>query len=94
MYGKEPDCAACMPVDLNQENMLPFAIYQQCRSQMIMGGMSGEAVDISIPAVKIVMDFHGVGDSRCIFEKVMMAARAEIHESHEIRKNERQTKGK
>lgn len=84
---------ACMPVDLRPENVVPFQIYQQVRGQMIMAGMDGTPIDVSIPAVKIVMDFHEVGDNRIIFEKVLRAIRHEIHESNERRKLERQSKG-
>jgi hypothetical protein len=93
MYGKEPDCFACMPIELRPENVIPFQIYQQVRGQLIMAGMDGTPIDVSIPAVKIVMDFHGVGDNRIVFEKVLTAARAEIHEANERRKLERQSKG-
>lgn len=81
-----------MPVILAPENHLPFQIYQQCRNQLIMGGMDGTPIDINIPAVKIVMDFYGVGDSRLVFDKVMQAARTELHEIREQRKNDRQDK--
>lgn len=83
-----------MPVDLRPENVVPFQIYQQVRSQIIMAGMDGTPIDVSIPAVKIVMDFFGVGENRAIFEKVLTAARTEIHEANENRKLERQSKGK
>lgn len=94
MYGKEPKCDDCLPVDLNLENELPFRIFQQIRSQLIYVGMEGVPVDVNIPAVKIVMDFYGVGESKTIFHKVLMAVRAEIHEIHEKRKREKQAKGK
>lgn len=84
---------ACMPVELRPENAIPFQVYQQVRGQLIMAGMDGTPIDVSIPAVKIVMDFHGVGDDRIIFEKVLRAIRHEIHEANERRKLERQSKG-
>ena len=93
MYGKEPDCSVCMQIELSDENYLPFSIYQEVKNQLILAGMDGAPIDISIPAVKIVMDFYGVGDNQRVFRKVLMAARAEIHEIHETRKRERQTKG-
>jgi len=93
MYNKEPKCHECMQVELAPENIMPFRIYQTCRNQLIMAGMDGTPIDISIPAVKIAMDFYGVGSDRVIFEKVLLAARAEIHEIHEKRKQERQAKG-
>ncbi len=82
-----------MPIDLRPENAIPFQIYQQIRGQLIMAGMDGTPTDVSIPAVKIVMDFHGVGDNRIIFEKVLRAIRHEIHEANERRKFDRQSKG-
>ena len=93
MYGKEPDCMACMPVELRPENTIPFQVYQQVRGQLIVAGMDGTPIDVSIPAVKIVMDFFDVGNNRIIFEKVLRAIRHEIHESNERRKLERQSKG-
>jgi len=93
MYNTDPDCSSCMQIELSDENVLPFEIYNHVRNQLIMAGMDGSPIDVSIPAVKIVMDFYGVGENRRIFQKVLMAARAEIHEIHETRKRERQTKG-
>lgn len=60
---------------------------------MIMAGMDGMPVDISIPAIKVVMDFYGVGDNRAVFQKVLLAARVDINEIHEKRRQERQSKG-
>ena len=58
-----------------------------------MAGMDGTPIDVNIPAVKIVMDFYGVGNSKAVFDKVLIAARNEIHEIHEKRRIERQSKG-
>ena len=94
MYHKEPNCFNCCPVELAPENEMPFLIWQQTRNQLIMAGMDGTPIDIHIPAVKIVMDLYGVGDSRRVFDKVLIAARSEIHAIHEKKKEERQASGK
>ena len=94
MYDKEPDCMACMPVELRTENELPFRIYMQSRRQLIMAGMDGTPIDVSIPAVKIVMDMYGVGDNRRIFDSVLTAVRSEITAAHERREADRRLKGR
>lgn len=55
-----PPCAACLP-RLHPDNATAYAIYLQCSGQLILSPMGG-ALDISIPAVKIVMDLKGIPD--------------------------------
>ena len=44
-------------------------VYMVVRNQAITAGM-GQVIDLSIPALKIVMDLYGVRDQRSCFEKV------------------------
>lgn len=94
MYQKEPDCEACLPVVLRPENELAFRVYSNCRSQLILAGMDGTPIDINIHAVKIVMERYGCWGNWQLFDKVLNVARAEIHETNENRKLERQNKAK
>lgn len=83
-----------MPVILNPENIEPFQVYQQCRGQLIMAGMDGQPIDISIPAIEIVMGWMGIKNKWACAQKVLKMARCDIHDINEQRKNERQSKGK
>lgn len=61
MYGRreppqEPPCHQCR-VDLSAENDTAAAVYMMARLQVVTMGLNGKIVDISIPAVKIAMDF-------------------------------------
>jgi hypothetical protein len=70
MYGRrippaEPPCKTCR-VELLEENEETAAVYMLTRRQVLTAG-PGEPVDISIPAIKIVMDLYGVRDQkRCL----------------------------
>jgi len=44
----------------------------ETRNQFITAGM-GQVVDISIPAIKIVMDLYGIEDQKRCFRKVKAA---------------------
>jgi len=64
MYGRreppqEPPCNQCR-VELAPENDIDAAVYMMTRRQVVTAGMSGQIVDISIPAVKIARDLYGV----------------------------------
>lgn len=73
MYGQrqppqEPPCKQCRVV-LQDENETVGQIYMLTRRQIITAGM-GQAVDISIPAVKIAMDLYGVKDQMSCLNRV------------------------
>lgn len=78
MYQKEPKCYDCQPLKLSAENEIPYQIYQQCRGQLIMAGMDGSPIDVSIPSVQAVMQMFGVADSPVVFGKVLSAVRNDI----------------
>jgi hypothetical protein len=74
MYGRrdppqEPPCHHCR-VDLAPENDTEAAVYMMTRRQVVTAGMSGQIVDISIPAVKIAMDLLGVKDQVSCLNRV------------------------
>jgi len=78
---KDPPCNTCRPV-LLPENHAVVSVYMLTRGQMIVAGMGG-VIDISIPAVKIVMDLLGVEDQKDCLYKV-------IHLFHEFRPKEKE----
>lgn len=78
---KDPPCNTCRPV-LLPENQDAVSVYFVTRNQVITAGM-GEVIDISIPAVKIVMDLYGVEDQKSCFQKV-------LHLFHEFRPKEKE----
>jgi hypothetical protein len=55
-------------VELHEDNQDAAAIFFLCRRQVI--SLEGQPVDLSIPAVKIAMDLHGVVDQRDCLERV------------------------
>jgi len=57
-------------VELRSENREAAAVYMLTRNQVITAGM-GQVVDISIPAIKIAMDLHGVADQKACLAKVI-----------------------
>lgn len=57
-------------VELWTENREAARVYMVVRGQVIVGGMGG-IVDLSIPAVKIVMDLFGVEQQRDCLMKIM-----------------------
>ena len=67
---EEPPCAICW-VDLMLENQEAAKIYMVTQRQIIAAEM-GQAVDISIPAIKIVMDLYpgGIKDQWKCLSKV------------------------
>lgn len=68
---QEPPCEKCW-VDLLPENREAAEIYMETRNQFITAGM-GQVVDISIPAIKIVMDLYGIQDQKKCLHKVRAA---------------------
>ena len=75
-----PPCETCRP-RLDPANLEITRVYEQCAGQWIMG-FSG-AVDINIPAVKIVMDLEGVTDQRRVLNGVRTLAREQIRKWNE-----------
>ena len=74
MYGQrqppqEPPCHQCR-VELSPENDIDAQVYMMTRRQVVTVGMSGQIVDISIPAVKIVMDLYGVSNQLACLNRV------------------------
>ena len=65
----DPPCDGCR-VTLLAENEDAALVYMITRRQYITGEY-GRVVDISIPAVKIVMDMHGIIDQKRCLEKVL-----------------------
>ena len=65
---QEPPCETCI-VDLLPENRSAAEIYMICRNQVIVAGM-GQILDISIPAIKIVMDLYNIQDQKKCLNKV------------------------
>jgi len=65
------------------ENREASEVYFMTRNQIITAGM-GQVVDISIPAVKIVMDLLGVRDQKSCLLKVLKA----FHHFKPVQKNE------
>lgn len=57
-------------VELWPENLDTAQVYLLTRNQVVSVGMGG-VVDLSIPAVKIVMDLLGVQDQRTTLLRVM-----------------------
>ena len=56
---EDPPCQTCRVV-LMDENEEVGNVYMITRGQIITMGEHGAIVDISIPAIKTVMDLHGV----------------------------------
>jgi hypothetical protein len=56
---EEPPCLECR-VDLIKENEEVAQVFMVTRHQTITAGVEGRQIDLSIPAVKIVMDLFGV----------------------------------
>ena len=54
---------------LFEDNDLDAKVYMLTRRQVVTAGM-GQAVDISIPAVKIAMDLYGVKDQAACLNRV------------------------
>ena len=79
---EEPPCHTCY-VELMPENNEAMEVYMMVRSQYITAGM-GQVVDVSIPAVKIVMDLLGVHDQLKCLNKV----RATFH--HFLKKDKKE----
>jgi|WetSurMetagenome_2_1015567.scaffolds.fasta_scaffold447955_2 hypothetical protein len=74
MYGRreppqEPPCHQCR-VDLATENDLDATVYMMTRRQVVTAGADGHIVDISIPALKIVMDLLNVKDQVACLNRV------------------------
>lgn len=62
--------ASAAEVILREENRDSATIYMLTRNQVLTAG-GGQILDISIPAVKIAMDLHGVVDQKGCLEKVL-----------------------
>lgn len=66
--SQETPCGTCK-VDLLPENEDAAIIYMQARHQLVTrhNGRYDEIIDISLPAVKVVMDLHHIKDqSECL----------------------------
>ena len=73
MYAKrkppeDPPCESCR-VELREENEDAAMVYLLTRRQYITAEQ-GRIVDISIPAIKIVMDLQGIKDQMGCLEQV------------------------
>jgi hypothetical protein len=79
--SREAPCGTCKPI-LLPENQEAVSVYFFTRNQLITAGM-GTVIDISIPAVKIVMDLYGVEDQLDCLQKV-------VHLFHEFRPKEKE----
>jgi len=66
---ESPPCEACR-VELAVENEETAAVYMATRRQYITAGQNNVPVDISIPAIKIVMDLRGVKDQESCLSRV------------------------
>jgi hypothetical protein len=64
----KPPCETCRVV-LMAENEDAAGVYMSCRRQYVTAEQ-GRVVDISIPAIKIVMDLQGVRGQRDCMRKV------------------------
>jgi hypothetical protein len=64
-----PPCESCRVV-LREENEEAAACYMLTRRQYVTAD-KGRIVDISIPAVKIAMELHGVRDQKDCLNKVI-----------------------
>ncbi len=64
-----PPCDSCQ-VDLIEENKEAAQVYMMTRGQYITAGEGNTPVDISILAVKAVMDIYGVKDQKECLGKV------------------------
>lgn len=67
-----PPCETCR-VDLDPENHEAAEIFNLVQGQVITrhNGRYDEIIDLNYPAVKIVMDLHGVRDQMGVFNKVL-----------------------
>jgi hypothetical protein len=72
MPPQEPPCDKCR-VELLEENEEVVRIYMMTRRQIVTrhNGQYDQIVDISIPAVKVVMDLEGVKDQKECLARVM-----------------------
>jgi hypothetical protein len=70
---EDPPCETCW-VDLMPENRQAADVYMATRGQIITAGM-GQVIDISIPAIKIIMDLYpgGISDQWKCLSKVRVA---------------------
>ena len=57
-------------IELHAANAEAAQVYLLTRCQIITAGVNGQIVDISIPAVKIVMDLFGVKDQVACLNQV------------------------
>ena len=69
-------------MELLEENAEAAMIYMLTRRQVITAG-AGEIVDISIPAVKIVMDLYGVRDQKTCLARVRRVFHHFLGRKHE-----------
>ena len=68
---EDPPCSTCW-VDLMPENAAAAEVYMISQNQIITAGM-GQIIDMSIPAVKIVMDLWQVSNQKRCLSKVLAA---------------------
>lgn len=64
-----PPCETCR-IELKEENEEVAMIYMMVRRQFITAEQ-GQVVDISIPAIKTIMDLFGVQDQRECLTRVI-----------------------
>lgn len=64
-----PPCESCR-VELMVENEEVAAVYMMCRGQVITAA-EGRVIDISIPAIKAVMDLFQVEDQKDCMTRVV-----------------------
>lgn len=87
MYGKQPNCEDCRPIQLLPQNEVVFKLYLICRNQWILAGMDGTPLDVDIQAILATMDLYGVGSNKRIFERLLSLIRSDIQEIKEKRNN-------
>jgi hypothetical protein len=69
--GEEPPCADCLPQP-TQRNVDAFRVFEQCRTQVIAGGM-GDIIAINDLAVKLWMDLLHVQNQLDCMKRVRTA---------------------
>ena len=62
--------ASASTVILREENREAATIYMLTRNQVVTAGQ-GQVLDLSIPAVKIAMELHGVADQKACLAQVL-----------------------
>ena len=71
MYGKEPNCDACIPM-LFPENEEVAKVWFVVSDQVLVGGM-GDVIGINNLAIHAAMDLYNVRDKINCLEKIRFA---------------------